>query len=491
MIWKTTWEGSFILAILSYALITVLVTKLSGKESVIAFAFPNGQTAESGHHLKDGDYMKLQIGIAKGKITPKMPVDLGGFSVRINPSSGVLDDIWARSIFLSDGQEKLAIVSVEIIGTSPKHVANLKNRIKKKCGLKESQILLTATHTHSAPIVDETLIGCGIANHEYTEFFDKVVIETCCKSMENIVPCQMYLAVRNAPNVSYNRRTLLKDGKITLDEVLDESLVERRREVDDSLQTITFIDSLGRRLAKIVHFACHGVCFGHENTKISSDLPGWVSRHIEESEQAKYCIFLNGACGDINPVDHCTGIESLKRDGYLLVDAIKRTEETGMELMKRQGIQIKITLIEWPFIAAHDIDGFEKLIVNNRADISDRTSGEGWDMRETLVRWAKTSLEKLNKGETTAHGTVHDITLGTVRFVGLPFEVFSDVQKLISQSKKEHISVVSFANGVLGYFPDPEEYKLGGYEVAVSYVFYNQIGCLDPIKALKLLQSTL
>ena len=435
---------------------------------------------------------QLRVGIAKGKLTPQVPVELGGFAARTEPCSGVLDDIWVRSIFLTDGAQQLAIVSVEVIGLTPEHVTKLKEQIKHHCGLEESQILIAATHTHSAPIIDNRLIGCGKVNPEYAEFFDSMVVKTCCESMKRIIPCTMYLATGRAPDVSYNRRILLENGVVTLDEEVDESSVVRFRPVDDSLQTITMIDSEGVRIAKLVHFACHGVCMGPENTKVSSDLPGWVCRHIEDRRGAQCCIFLNGAAGDINPIRKCAGFESLRRNGNRLLNSIEQLERLNMKLMDQQTIETKLWPVEWPFKAAYDIEGFENLLSSDKTDISDPTSGECWsNHREVLVQWAQSSIEKLKNGHFTASAVMHDITIGTQRMVGLPFEVFSDIPKLITRSLQQPISVIGLANGVLGYFPDPEEVKLGGYEVTVSPVFYNQIGCLDPVEALRLIESAL
>lgn len=434
---------------------------------------------------------QLQVGAAKAKLTPQITVDLGGFAARNEPCSGVLDDIWARSIFLTNGKDKLAIVSVEVVGITPGHVNKLKNQIKQKCGLAEWQILIAATHTHSAPVLDDTLIGCGNVNPEYVKYFNRVVVETCCKSMQNLVPCKMHLAKGNAPDVSYNRRILLKDGTVTPDEGLDESQVARRQAVDDSLQIITMIDSEGRNVAKLVHFACHGVCLGSENTQVSSDLPGWICRHIEDAGESGCCIFLNGATGNINPINKCSGFESLKRNGDLLLAAIKTIESQGMLLMESQTIQTRLTSIQWPFKAEYDIKGFEKLLHDGKADISDPTSVERWTDREALTKWARDSIEKLKKDHLTAFGPIQDVTLGTQRMLGLPFEVFSEVTDLLTNSIGQPISIISFANGVLGYFPAPEEIELGGYEVTISHVFYNQVGCLDAVEALKLIESAL
>src|SRR5690606_35310648 len=72
--------------------------------------------------------------------------------------------------------------------------------------------------------------------------------------------------------------------------------------VDPEVLAIVLEGADGKRLATICNYACHPVVLGHENNGISADYPGYLSSLIEKETGAP-CLYLNGACGDINPVD--------------------------------------------------------------------------------------------------------------------------------------------------------------------------------------------
>ncbi|HSD26097.1 MAG TPA: hypothetical protein VLL75_02285 [Vicinamibacteria bacterium] len=60
----------------------------------------------------------LLFGFAKKAITPEVgraPVYMAGFDLN-RRATGVHDDLWARAVAVSDGQRRIAIVAVDLIG---------------------------------------------------------------------------------------------------------------------------------------------------------------------------------------------------------------------------------------------------------------------------------------------------------------------------------------------------------------------------------------
>jgi hypothetical protein len=98
----------------------------------------------------------MKAGVAKAVINNKLP----GVMANGNTSDGVLYDIHARALVLNDGVNRLIFVTYDLncldVGTPL-----LRKRVKDELGIDPAQLVLLATHNHSA------LIQIDPANFEY------------------------------------------------------------------------------------------------------------------------------------------------------------------------------------------------------------------------------------------------------------------------------------------------------------------------------------
>jgi hypothetical protein len=112
-----------------------------------------GQT-DKGKSAKSKDIIgNMKIGWASANITPDQPILLAGqFHARV--SEGVRDPITATALAMESGSEKAIMITCELVGIND----NLRDEVRKR--LKEilpeltpEQILINATHTHTAPLI--------------------------------------------------------------------------------------------------------------------------------------------------------------------------------------------------------------------------------------------------------------------------------------------------------------------------------------------------
>src|SRR3954452_6827307 len=88
----------------------------------------------------------LRAGLAKVDITPRSPIWMSGYAARTHPSEGVLSPLWAKALAIESGPgERIVIVSVDVVGV-PRVVSDA---VAERCGLKRSQLLVNASHTHT------------------------------------------------------------------------------------------------------------------------------------------------------------------------------------------------------------------------------------------------------------------------------------------------------------------------------------------------------
>jgi hypothetical protein len=119
--------------------------------------------------------------------------------------------------------------------------------------------------------------------------------------------------------------------------------------VDPEVITVGFMDpKTSKPKAVMVNYACHPVILGHISNAVSADYPGYLTRFIEEETGAP-CLFLNGACGDINPKNaHQSDPAEPRKAGEAIgkkaLEALKRGKqiETGSIREFRRKVEIPV-----------------------------------------------------------------------------------------------------------------------------------------------------
>jgi hypothetical protein len=95
-----------------------------------------------------------RVGVAQIDITPAYPVRLSGFGFRRTESEGVTQPIWAKALAIDDGAEGPALlITIDNLGVPDDLVSELAARLQKSAGLKRERLSVTATHTHTAPML--------------------------------------------------------------------------------------------------------------------------------------------------------------------------------------------------------------------------------------------------------------------------------------------------------------------------------------------------
>lgn len=91
------------------------------------------------------------FGFAKKVITPEIgprPVYLAGFDQN-RKATAAHDDLWARAVAVSDGTQRIAIVSVDLIGVFHADVENVRERLQR--AVPGAVLIVSSTHNHDGP----------------------------------------------------------------------------------------------------------------------------------------------------------------------------------------------------------------------------------------------------------------------------------------------------------------------------------------------------
>lgn len=268
----------------------------------------------------------LMAGTAKVDITPPVGRQLWGQASRNGPSTGILDALYARVLVLKSTDTSLAIVALDLGRTfGLEQMDDVRARVKVQAGIKH--VIFSATHTHTGPtLLDQQFIEPGMNRWE-PRCLDAIV-DAITQARSAVVPCRLG-AGKGASYIGHNRQDPVGTKSLSANETRVPTVP-----LDPIVQVLR-IDGLdGKPIAVLANYATHPVVVGMENlTKYSADFPGAMCAYVErELEGQPLAIFLQGACGDINPIYLRAGASEVRRVG----------QELGFEVVKvARGIQPK------------------------------------------------------------------------------------------------------------------------------------------------------
>jgi putative membrane-bound dehydrogenase-like protein len=405
------------------------------------------------------------VGVAQIDITPSYPVRLSGFGFRRSESEGVTQKIWAKALAIDDGSPAV-LVTVDNLGIPAAMTEEVAARLEKKAKLHGDRLAITATHTHTAPMlkgVAPTLFGMPIPK-EHQEHIDRYTAELTDKlekvalaALEDRKPARLRWGVGQV-GFSVNRRT--KGGP-----------------VDHDLPVLVVEDLKGKVRAVYVSYACH--CVTLSNNKISGDWAGFAQERIQDDFPGAVALVSVGCGGDSNPSSGVTGdkVEVAQRQGSEVAAEVKRL--AGGFLAPVAGkLTASLRRFELPLAEPPNREQWETK--------AKRTDAIGYHARVNLAR-----LDNKEPLKTKIDYAVQTWAFGdSLAMVFLPGEVVVDYSlRLKRELDGLRLWLNAYANDAPCYIPSERVLKEGGYEGGGAMVYYDLPAPLAPGLEQKILDA--
>ncbi len=305
---------------------------------------------------------ELLAGVATQDITPEPGLRMWGYSNRTLGATGALDPLLAKALVLKAGDHSVAIVTLDL-GRTPEEtvLAKVRERTAAECGI--TQLFVTASHTHAAPSVEATSEN----PNPYGEQVGQHIADVIGRAAGQLVPVKIGVG-RGTADLAHNRRKFLPDGRVAM----QWRNVEREptAPVDKQYAVIRLDRVDGTPLAVLLHYACHPVVLGSDNLQYSADFVGGARAVVEEQLKTT-CLFLQGACGNINPYVDKTpldqgGIAEMQKMGHTLGQLVAVTAQ-GTETARPEHPSIQYDAQVIPVRMRWDIDAPEVRAVLSKA----------------------------------------------------------------------------------------------------------------------------
>jgi neutral ceramidase len=401
-----------------------------------------------------GQTGQLKAGISKIDITPDFPVKLYGYASRTSLSEGVHDPLSARAVVFENNRNKFVLLSSDLGSYGREALDVIRRSLIDRFGLKDSELFLTAIHSHSSPVLTLNKETGDPANIRYTESLNDKLLTLVGEAFNNLTPVRAGVGTGSSP-VGSNRREMRPDGSITLGR-------NPYGPADKEVLVLKIETPGGVPLAGIFDYATHATALGPRNLMISGDVLGISSQFVEKilGDDFVAPVFA-GASGNIDPWYRVLpGFDT--EPGWIPEPVLLGT------LLGEEIVHVFRTINE----TGSDMDistSFETIELPARKNNENQNSGEKEQESKVPVNIVAAKLGN------------------DVAFVGISVEMLTELGMLIkSGSPFRHTFVITHCNGASGYLPPAALYKEGGYEIT-STPFAIGSGELVVKKALRML----
>lgn len=385
-------------------------------------------------------------------------------------ATNAVDPLEVRALALDDGETRLVLAVVDTCMIARDLLDRAKEQASQATGIPTARMLVSATHTHSAP----SAMGCLGSRQDtnYAAFLPSRIAAAIIGATKNLQPARIGWGLVDDWEHTFNRRWIRRSDKMLTDPFGDRNVrahmhpghespdaVGPSGPVDPGLSVIALQSPDGRPLALLANYSQH--YFG--SPLLSSDYYGRFRRHVaallKTPASAGTNIFVammsQGTSGDLMWMDYSAPAKDIGYDVYARAIAEKVA-----------GVVRNMKFHNWVPLKMAE----RTLALNYRTPDEARLA---WARKMAQIFEGRLpgtlpeiyALESIYLHERPrTELKLQALRIGDVGITALPNEVFALTGlKLKAQSPLTPTFNIELANGAEGYIPPPEQHTLGGY----------------------------
>lgn len=222
----------------------------------------------------------LAAGFAAVEITPDLkgekPVYMAGYGMN-RKAQGVHDPLFARTVVLASGEDRIALVAVDLVGLQHPQTKAIRARLPQF-----KYVLVCSTHNHEGPDVIG-IWGRGPFHRGVNERYLDLVVE---RVVASVLQAAESLAPVTAAYGTAEDETLLNDSRLPI--------------IKDGVLRVIRLAKAGSSEAAglLVQWNCHPESLGSRNLELTADFP-WATVAALEKRYRCPVVYLSGAVGGL------------------------------------------------------------------------------------------------------------------------------------------------------------------------------------------------
>ncbi|NIK55336.1 hypothetical protein [Kribbella shirazensis] len=385
-------------------------------------------------------------------VTPPPGHRLDGYAARTGLSTGTADPLRATLIWLSTADDPGVLwLTLDAIAAGSTLSSELAAAAGAAAGIPPSQVVVSASHTHSGPSGWTGEIHPVIPAEREPALVDALVGAVRAARLERQPVTATWHSIE-VVGVGTNRH-------------------RRNGPHDNTAGILALHGASGSLEAVLLDFACHPTTYGPENMQYSADWPGAARAALAPAVVG----FLQGAAGDVSPrfTRQGRGAAEVARLGGLLAARVREALATpGLEL-PQSAPAIRRTTLTLPVRSIPPVDESEKLAsaVESRVNAGSRSDDPSGRISQTRLDGARgQALMAAASLPPALDLSISTVTMGDVCWINLPVELFAVHGACLQADSTYPITrVIGYTDGYYGYVVDPSAAEAGTYEALITF----------------------
>ena len=423
-----------------------------------------------------GDIPKIKVGIGETIITPPDPLGhhMEGYNRGTSTSTGIHDNLYTRSIVV-EGADSTAILlmAVAVLNISEPIMDMIRTGVQKQTGIPFKNIAISATHTHSAPVI-------VTPDSSYFRFFVGRCIESAVQAWESRVPGKIGFGSTEIFGLAMNDRRMNWGGM----------------PADPQAGVIKIEDAKGKLMGVFFNFGCHPSTLDLHNLLFTEDWPFFSIKGIKDKIDPKVIVgYFQSAQGDAKvgysaelsavgaDMNGVRTFEYAEKKGRIMTEAVLKllpSIETSGDMVVRATYDhfnfprrttypyTHAEALQWQREASAKLAEKEKLLgIKIGPRTLDTYRVDLWLANQAVN---ESQLFESNTNHSPFRMPMQAIQLGNTVFVTFPNEVFTEIGlEVKKQSPYKNTFILGIAGGFGDYIPTAAEYLEQGYAVNDSH----------------------
>ncbi len=389
----------------------------------------------------------------------------------IAPAREVEDALYAKGFVLTGGEKPLVVISFdwcEIRGTS---FEKWKKALAEAAGTDPQRVLVTSTHVHDAPVMDEDaekllrdMEATGawknipppdakapvqVASVCWPKFNEECIVRVAAavkKSLEQPKRVTHFgIGRAKVEQVASNRRFIRSDGAVSYGRGSrsggsPEAKAADEGDIDPWLRTLSFWD--GEETVCALHsYAVHPMSV-YGAGKVSADFPGLARKLMQESHPGALHIYASGCAGNVTAGKWNDGAPGMRQ---VLAERVRDAMEKAWKETKRHALEtIDFRMALMP-LGARNTPGHTETILRKKLAEAVRP----FDRSESAMGLAW--YERVKRGHQVE---VPCVDLGAAQLLLMPAEAYVEFQLYAQEVRPESfVMVMGYGECGPGYIP--------------------------------------
>jgi hypothetical protein len=475
----------------------------------------------------------LYAGMSYMYITPPVGVELSGYGFYLNRKAGLVRrHLLARALALEWRETRVAIVSADLLALPADIVLRTRALVESMTGIPAQNVMIACSHTHSGPAT-LSLRGCGEVDPGYISLLPRYLASAVSEALVDLHEVHLFAGETTLRGLGINR-------------------VDPEGLVDESVQVLELVNFDHAARYALLSFGCHPVTTLPYDIEIHDDFPGRAASMLEGQRDYDLAMFLQGSCGDVNPITAHSDLGELERSAWMLAGATQVALAQAEHVDHPHPLRAFTRTIELPLAppsekelrrrrddyralqAERDPDSEEGRRIRFWAEACDsllmQLTGEA-DPWLQMLREAQKEIERhtgrearlselaqrmdlppdtvtqlLNRQQAqflspaalprAVACELQVIQIGDVAILAHPTELFAELGMQIKRrSPFPYTFVIGYANDFLGYIPDEAEFMRRGYAAETApymldmFPYASHVGAIFVQECLNLLND--